>query len=141
MLGMVIEGLVIALLLLTIGYCVALNRRLARLRTGEQTMREVIGELIASTEGAQRAIHDLRETTEATDQRLGHKLKQGDALLQELGQRVAAGEAVVERISRLAMAAGVEQSASARAPEPRPLGAGRRNRFEDDLSFLTGDAA
>ena len=35
--GLVIESLVAVLLLLTIGYCMLLNRRLKRLRADEQT--------------------------------------------------------------------------------------------------------
>ncbi len=105
MVGMIVEITVIALLVVTIGYCVILNRKLARLRTGEQTMRETIGELVSATDNAQKAIVDLKEMSSETDRRLGHKLKQGDLLARELAARVGAGEAVVDRVAKLVSAA------------------------------------
>ncbi|MDO8980158.1 MAG: chemotaxis protein, partial [Afipia sp.] len=53
--GMIIEGLVAALLLLTIGYCMLLNSRLKRLKADEHSLKAVIGELITATEIAERA--------------------------------------------------------------------------------------
>ena len=61
--GLVIESLVAVLLLLTIGYCMLLNRRLKRLRADEQSMRAMIAELITATEIAERAIGGLKVTT------------------------------------------------------------------------------
>ena len=48
--GMVIESLVAVLLLLTIGYCMLLNKRLLRLKADEQSLKATIGELITATE-------------------------------------------------------------------------------------------
>ena len=42
--GMVIESLVAVLLLLTIGYCMLLNKRLLRLKADEQSLKATIGE-------------------------------------------------------------------------------------------------
>ena len=53
--GLVIESLVAILLGLTIGYCIVLNKRLARMRSDESAMRGTIGELITATEFAERA--------------------------------------------------------------------------------------
>ena len=52
-LGMLIEALVAVLLLVTIGYCWILNRRLQRLRADEETLRATISELITATEIAE----------------------------------------------------------------------------------------
>ena len=54
--GLMIESLVALLLLLTIGYCIALNRRLKRLRADEQSLKATIAELITATEIAERAV-------------------------------------------------------------------------------------
>ena len=48
-LGLVIEGLVAVLLVLTIGYCMLLNKRLKRLKADEQSLKATIGELITAT--------------------------------------------------------------------------------------------
>ena len=61
-LGLVIELLVAALLALTIGYCLVLNRRLKRLQADEQALRATISELITATEIAERAILGLKAT-------------------------------------------------------------------------------
>ena len=48
--GLAIESLVAALLMLTIGYCALLNKRLKLLRNDEQSMRGTIAELVTATE-------------------------------------------------------------------------------------------
>lgn len=42
--GLVIESLVAVLLVLTIGYCMLLNKRLKRLRSDEQSLKATISE-------------------------------------------------------------------------------------------------
>ena len=54
--GIAIESLVAILLLLTIGYCILLNKRLQRLKADEHSLKATIGELITATEIAERAI-------------------------------------------------------------------------------------
>ena len=54
--GLMIESLVAILLLLTIAYCVTLNKRLKRLRADEMALKATISELITATEIAERAI-------------------------------------------------------------------------------------
>ncbi|MEO1199287.1 MAG: DUF6468 domain-containing protein [Pseudomonadota bacterium] len=105
MLGLIIESLVIALLLLTLAYCVLLNRSLARLRNGEQAMRHTISELLAATDQAQRAIIELKQVSSETDKRLGLKLKQGDTLARRLADQIGAGETVIDRVTRIVSAA------------------------------------
>ena len=58
--GLMIESLVAVLLLLTIGYCMLLNKRLKRLKADEQSLKATIGELITATEIAERAIGGLK---------------------------------------------------------------------------------
>ena len=45
-LGIVIESLVAVLLMLTIGYCMLLNKRLKRLKADEHSLKATIAELI-----------------------------------------------------------------------------------------------
>ena len=49
-LGVVIESLVAVLLMLTIGYCMLLNKRLQRLKADEHSLKATIAELITATE-------------------------------------------------------------------------------------------
>ena len=55
-----IEGLVAILLMLTVGYCMLLNRRLKLLKADEQSLRATISELVTATEIAERAVAGLK---------------------------------------------------------------------------------
>lgn len=103
--GLVIESLVAVLLLLTIGYCMLLNRRLKRLRADEQSMRAMIAELITATEIAERAIGGLKVTVRECDENLGAQLTAGTALSAKLTKQVTAGEAILNRLTQIALAA------------------------------------
>ena len=63
--GLAVESLVAVLLMLTIGYCMVLNKRLKRLRADEQSLRATISELITATEIAERAIGGLPLTVQS----------------------------------------------------------------------------
>ncbi len=60
--GLIIEGLVAILLMVTIGYCMILNNRLKRLKADERALTATIAELITATEMAERAVAGLRNT-------------------------------------------------------------------------------
>jgi hypothetical protein len=90
-LGLVIEGMVALLLLLTIGYCTVLNQRLKRLRTDEGSLRAMIGELVAATEKAERAIGRLKQTVQESDHTLGDRIRAAERLATALEQRIDAG--------------------------------------------------
>jgi chromosome segregation ATPase len=111
-LGLVIEGLVAILLVLTIGYCMLLNKRLKRLKADEQSLKATIGELITATEIAERAIGGLKHTVREVNEDLGSQIASAAELSQKLGRQVVQGDAVLQRITRIAVAA--------RPSEPEP---------------------
>ena len=78
-LGIVIESLVAVLLMLTIGYCMLLNKRLKRLKADEHSLKATIAELITATEIAERAIGGLKHTVRDVNENLGSQLTRGDA--------------------------------------------------------------
>ncbi|MCV0427035.1 MAG: DUF6468 domain-containing protein [Roseibium sp.] len=114
-LGMIIEGLVAVLLLITIGYCWMLNRRLQRLRADEEVLRATISELMTATEIAERAILGLKTTAAEADKTLGGRLKQAETMSQTLADQVGEGEKIFIRITQIAEAA---RSASAHREAP-----------------------
>ena len=73
-LGIAIESLVAILLMLTIGYCMLLNKRLKRLKADEHSLKATIGELITATEIAERAIGGLKHTVRDVNENLGNQL-------------------------------------------------------------------
>ena len=104
-LGYLVEMMVSVLLLLTILYCVRLNRQLRLLKADEQTLRATISELITATEIAERAIAGLKSTMRDGEQNLSERLEQIERVTGELDKQLAAGEELLGRVSRIANAA------------------------------------
>ena len=117
--GIVIESLVAVLLLLTIGYCMLLNKRLKRLKADEQSLKATIGELITATEIAERAIGGLKHTVRDVNENLGSQLASATEMSRELTKLLAEGDGVLRRITRIAVAARPAE------PEPAKLSAAK----------------
>ena len=103
-LGMMIEGLVAILLIMTIGYCMLLNKRLKLLRADEDALRVTIAELITATEIAERAIAGLKATAHACETGLGERLGRAEILSAELDHKLTAGRHVVGDLVQIATA-------------------------------------
>ena len=103
--GLIIEGLVAVLLVLTIGYCMILNRRLSRLRNDETSFKGTIAELIASTENAERAIAGLKLTVRESEEVLASRLRASEKVCGDLQRELKRGEGVLTRIVKIAEAA------------------------------------
>ena len=103
--GLVIESLVTVLLMLTIGYCMLLNKRLKRLKADEQSLKATIGELITATEIAERAIGGLKHTVRDVNENLGNQIVAATELSRHLSKQLAEGDGVLRRLSRIALAA------------------------------------
>jgi chromosome segregation ATPase len=104
-LGIAIESMVAALLMLTIGYCMLLNKRLKRLKADESSLKATIAELITATEVAERAIAGLRHTVRDVNENLGAQLAAATQLSQHMKKQLAEGDGVIRRISKIALAA------------------------------------
>ena len=120
--GMAIESLVALLLLLTIGYCILLNKRLQRLKADEHSLKATIGELITATEIAERAIGGLKHTVRDVNENLGVQLATATQMSAHLKNQLAEGDAVIRRLSKIAIAArpSSEQHEEAPALDPAP---------------------
>ena len=103
-LGLIIEGLVAILLLVTIGYCTMLNNRLKRLKADERALKANIAELITATEIAERAVAGLRTTARECESTLGARLAVAEQCCAELNRQVKAGDLVIERLARVVVA-------------------------------------
>ena len=115
--GIVIESLVAALLMLTIGYCMLLNSRLKRLKADEHSLKATIAELITATEIAERAIGGLKLTVRDVNENLGSQLASAAELSLQLKKQLAEGDAVFRRLSRIAIAARPGSEPEAAAPK------------------------
>lgn len=110
--GLMIEGLVAVLLLLTIGYCRLLNKRLKVLKADEQSLKATISELITATEIAERAIGGLKVTVRECDENLGGQLATASELSETLGKQIALGSEILKRLCDIAIAARANQEAA-----------------------------
>ncbi|NNM71636.1 DUF6468 domain-containing protein [Enterovirga aerilata] len=116
------------LLVATIVSSVRLSRRISGLKADEAAMRATIGELVAATEAAERAVSGLRKTLAECDEELADRIRTAQRQGQELARAIAAGEKVMgglERVfdaTRRALHASPPPTASVPAEEPRPGG-------------------
>jgi hypothetical protein len=111
--GLMIESLVAILLLLTIGHCLLLNRRLRRLKGDEHALKATISELLTATEIAERAIGGLKLTVRDCDQTLGERLRTAERFSADIDRQILAGEEVLSKLSRIVVAARPGQEAGA----------------------------
>ena len=119
--GYLVESMVSILLLLTILYCVRLNKQLRLLKADEQTLRVTIAELVTATESAERAIGGLRSTMHDGEQSLSERLERMEQISGELDEKLAAGEDLLGRISRIATAARGGTAAQPAVPDAKAV--------------------
>jgi hypothetical protein len=100
--GFLVETMVSVLLLLTILYCVRLNKQLRLLKADEQSLRATISELVTATEIADRAISGLKSTMQQGEQTLSERLERGEVLAAELDLHLTAGNQLLARLARIA---------------------------------------
>jgi len=140
--GLMIELLVAVLLMVTIGYCYTLNRRLERLRADEQSLKGTIGELITATEIAERAVTELKRAALENDATLGERVRSAEQLTAELDRQITAGNSVLTRLSRVVVAARSlhDVPSAATTPDPNAVAAAARS-FADRLRERVGTKA
>jgi hypothetical protein len=102
--GLAIEGLVTILLVLTIGYCMLLNRRLQRLKADEHSLKAVIAELVTATEIAERAIGGLKHAVRDVNEDLGSRLASASQISEQLRRQLGEADYVVRRLAKIAIA-------------------------------------
>ena len=100
--GFAIESMVSVLLLMTILYCVRLNKQLRLLKADEQSLRVTISELVTATEIAERAIAGLKQTMREGEQVLSGRLQRSEELSGEIGEKMKAAEALLAKLARIA---------------------------------------
>lgn len=138
--GFAIESMVSILLLLTILYCVRLNRQLRLLKADEQSLRTTISELVTATEIAERAIGGLKQTMREGEQVLSSRLQRSEELSAEIEAKMKAAEALLGKLARIA-AVGRPQSEPVSPPDPKAVAAAAQAFTERARARLNGLAA
>lgn len=135
--GFLIESMVSVLLLLTILYCVRLNRQIRLLKADEQSLRATISELVTATDIAERAITGLKSTMRDGEQLLSERLQRSEQLAADIGRQLTAGEDLYARLSRIV---GASRPADA-APDAQAVAAAAQAFAERSRARLNGIAA
>jgi hypothetical protein len=99
--GVIVEGLVSILLILTIGYSILLNERLKHLHADRDALKQTVADLVMATDKANEAIRALRLTANETELSLGAQLNEAARFAVELANHVTSGQAVLERIAKI----------------------------------------
>jgi hypothetical protein len=101
------------LLIVTIGYCVILERRLAAVRKGQDGLKSTIGELNAAITGAGASLRALKAAAGESAEMLDSRLSAARKLNDELAVLTASGERIAQRMDRA-----VVPGTTPRAPIP-----------------------
>lgn len=109
--ALIADFLVAILLVATIFTCYVLSKRIERLKADETSMRQTIGDLIAATDTAERAISGLKLTLGDCDRTLAERLRTAERYAADLSSQIEAGQGVLDRIAQI-----VDASARIDAP-------------------------
>ena len=140
--GFAIESMVSVLLLLTILYCVRLNRQLRLLKADEQSLRITISELVNATEIAERAIGGLKQTMREGEQVLTSRLQRSEDLSNEIDKKMKAAEALLGKLARIAtIGRPAPEPEVATPPDPKAVAAAALAFTERARARLSGMAA
>ena len=137
--GFLVESMVSILLLLTILYCVRLNKQLRLLKADEQSLRATISELITATEIAERAIGGLKATMREGEQTLTARLDRGEQMSADIERQLREGEELLARITRIAGAARPADEIPA-APDAKAVAAAAQAFAERTRARMAGHA-
>jgi len=136
--GFLVETMVSILLLLTILYCVRLNKQLRLLKADEQSLRATISELITATEIAERAIGGLKATMREGEQTLNERLTRSEQMSSEIERQLKTGEELLIKITRIAGAARAADEPVAKAPDAKSVAAAAQAFADRTRARLNG---
>lgn len=120
-LSVVIELIVSLLLVVTIGYCFIVNRKLTALRTDQTGLRQVIIELNRSSDRAEQAISQMRQTAQSVDGEMASNVeaaRQAREGLQDVLERTKQIRAIAEKLTDIDISSLKAVGRSARADGP-----------------------
>lgn len=117
--SVILEIALTLLLLVTLGYCVVLERRLAAVNKGQQALGNTVRELNYAIERAGTALSSLRSASGSVVAELNDRVKSARSLADELSLLTASGERIAERFDR---AISAKQAGAATPPSPSPSG-------------------
>lgn len=98
--SLIVEIVLSLLLLATLGYCALLERRLSALRSGQDGLKETIGELNGAIANAGSSMRLLKAAAAGASETLDERLSRARSLADELSLLMVSGERIADRIER-----------------------------------------
>jgi hypothetical protein len=98
--GLAVELSLCGLLVVTLIYCIALERRLAAVRHGQEGLTSTIGELNTAITSAGASLRALKAASNDAAETLDHRLTRARTIIDELSLLTASGERIAERFDR-----------------------------------------
>ena len=98
--SLIVEILLSLLLVATLGYCALLERRLSALRSGQDGLKETIGELNGAIANAGSSMRLLKAAAAGASETLDERLSRARSLADELSLLMISGERIADRIER-----------------------------------------
>lgn len=99
-LAFILELTLTGLLALTLIYCIVLERRLAAVRKGQESLKGTIRHLNAAIENAGATLNALRAASTGAMQTLDERTRIARAVADELSLLTASGNRIAERFDR-----------------------------------------
>jgi hypothetical protein len=98
--SIIVELLLSGLLVLTLGYCALLERKLSLLRKGQDGLKETIAGLNTAIANAGASMRMLKTAAAGVSEKLEQEIARGRGLADELAVLAASGERIADRIER-----------------------------------------
>ncbi|MDA1098922.1 MAG: DUF6468 domain-containing protein [Proteobacteria bacterium] len=99
-LGLWLDGLVAILLLITVGYCLVLNRRLTALRGYRVEMQQLLSNFTEATRQAESSVSYLKIASDQIGSTLDQRMTEARALADELSSMNQSGSRLADRIEK-----------------------------------------
>ncbi len=109
-LGLAVELALSGLLAVTLVYCIVLERRLAAVRRGQESIKSVIGELDGAITHAGASIRALKAAASGAAETLDERRARSRSVIDELSLLIASGERIAERFDRASDASTASRS-------------------------------
>lgn len=97
--GIVLEALVAVLLIVTIIYCIILDRRIRSFKSEQLNLSGLVAQLSSATTNAEVAVAGLKITADEADGELDSKLKRARSLSEELAFMVETGNNLAGKLA------------------------------------------
>lgn len=111
--GLIVDGVLAALLVAAIVVSVIVYRRLSTIREGQEELRQLVDRLNVAVVDAQRSVGNIRQAALDAEEKLENRIKKANSIADELGMITEAGNNLADRIERGLTGGRTSQSSAA----------------------------